>query len=98
MLGLTGPDYAPEPWTPTDSLAWLKALAWDLRSNMDDEITRVLAATTVTAGEVEELYPDYPVDEHHPILDRGAIVSGRFDPDAHPTSGAARPPLSAPGP
>ena len=62
VLGITGPDYAPEPWTPTDSLAWLKALAWDLRSNMDDEIARVLAATTVTASEVEELYPDYPVD------------------------------------
>src|SRR6187200_1936229 len=30
VLGLTGPDYAPEPWTPADSLAWLKALAWDV--------------------------------------------------------------------
>ena len=93
LLGLTGPDYAPEPWTPTDSLAWLKALAWDLRSNMDDEITRVLASTTVTPEEVEELYPAYPVDEHQPILPGGAIVSGRFDPDAQPTSGAARPPF-----
>ena len=96
VLGLTGPDYAPEPWTPTDSLAWLKALAWDLRSNMADEITRVLAATTVTASEVEELYPDYPVDEHQPILDSGAIVSGRFDPGAQPSSGAARPPPLSP--
>ena len=24
----------PEPWTPVDSLAWLKAMAWDLRGNM----------------------------------------------------------------
>ena len=93
VLGLTGPDYAPEPWTPTDSLAWLKALAWDLRSNMDDEIARVLASTTVPAELVEELYPPYPVDEHAPILGRGAIVSGRFDPSASPRSAAARPPV-----
>ena len=33
--------YAPEPWTPVDSLAWLKAMAWDLRGNMDDEIATV---------------------------------------------------------
>ena len=30
----------PEQWTPVDSLAWLKAMAWDLRGNMDDEIER----------------------------------------------------------
>ena len=93
VLGLTGPDYAPDPWTPTDSLAWLKALAWDLRSNAPDEIARVLSSTTVTPRQVEELYPDYPVDEHQPILDRGGIVNGRFDPDAEPTSAGARPPL-----
>ncbi len=93
VLGLTGPDYAPEPWTPTDSLAWLKALAWDLRSNAQDEIARVLASTTVTPRQVEELYPDYPVDDNQPILDRGGIVDGRFDPDAEPASSDARPPL-----
>ena len=25
------------PWHPVDSLAWLKAMAWDLRGNMTDE-------------------------------------------------------------
>ena len=29
-------DYAPEPWDPVDSVAWLKAMAWDLRGNMED--------------------------------------------------------------
>ncbi len=93
VLGLTGPDYAPEPWAPADSLAWLKALAWDLRSNVTDEIQRVLASTTLSPREVEELYPDYPVDEHQPILDTGAVVDGRFDPDATGSSAGARPPL-----
>src|SRR5690606_20877222 len=27
-LGFTN-DYKPEPWTPVDSVAWLKAMAWD---------------------------------------------------------------------
>ena len=40
VLGLDGLDYQPEDWTPVDSLAWLKAMAWDLRGNMDDEIER----------------------------------------------------------
>ncbi len=37
LLGLTGGDNTPEPWRPVDSLAWLKAMAWDLRGNMEDE-------------------------------------------------------------
>ena len=34
VLGLQNPGYTPEPWTPVDSIAWLKAMAWDLRSNL----------------------------------------------------------------
>ena len=40
VLSLNGLDYRPEPWTAADSLAWLKAMAWDLRGNMQDEIGR----------------------------------------------------------
>ncbi len=29
-------------WTPVDSIAWLKAMAWDLRGNMTDEIDRAI--------------------------------------------------------
>ena len=36
VLGLGGLDYQPEPWTAADSLAWLKAMAWDLKGNLDD--------------------------------------------------------------
>ena len=94
VLGVTGPDYVPEPWSPTDSLAWLKALAWDLRSNVSDEIDRTLAAASVGQGAIGELYPDYPTEEHRPILESGAVVAGRFDPSAEPSSAAARPPLA----
>src|SRR5690606_17280716 len=40
LLGLQNPGYEIEPWSPVDSLAWLKAMAWDLRGNMQTAITR----------------------------------------------------------
>src|SRR5690606_6843953 len=40
ILDLTNDSYEPEPWEPLDSIAWAKAMAWDLRSNMTDELTR----------------------------------------------------------
>lgn len=96
VLGLTGPDYVPEPWTPTDSLAWLKALAWDLRSNATDEIARSIAAGAVGTELAEQLYPAYPTRERPPILDTGTVVGGRFDPEASSRPRFARPPLPAP--
>ena len=82
MLRAGGLDYEPEPWTPVDSLAWLKAMAWDLRGNMDDEIDRVLALADHTPAEVAELYPPYPYDRNAPIVRQGAVVDGVFEQDA----------------
>ncbi|MGP3967418.1 penicillin acylase family protein [Streptomyces sp. 6N223] len=61
-------DYAPEPWDPVDSVAWLKAMAWDLTGNMQDEIDRSLLAGRLSQKEIEELYPPYPYDSHAPIV------------------------------
>jgi penicillin G amidase len=82
VLGLSGLDYEPEDWTPVDSLAWLKAMAWDLRGNMEDEIARVLLAVDHRRDQVEQLYPEYPYDEHAPIVRQGAVVDGRYEPRA----------------
>ena len=58
VLGLTNGDYTVEPWTPVDSLAWLKAMAWDLRGNMESEIGRaVLFAHGLTREQIDQLYP-----------------------------------------
>src|SRR3546814_14180737 len=38
VLGLGGLDSTPEKWTPVDSLACLKAMAWDLRCHTEDEL------------------------------------------------------------
>lgn len=60
VLGLQNAGYSPEPWTPVDSIAWLKAMAWDLRSNLGDEIDRALLATVLPPEEVARLHPDFP--------------------------------------
>ncbi|CUR57814.1 Penicillin amidase [metagenome] len=84
LLRATGLDYEPEPWTPVDSLAWLKAMAWDLRGNMDDEIDRVLLSVNHEQEQVDQLYPAYPFADHAPIVDQGAVVDGVFEQAADP--------------
>jgi penicillin amidase len=57
LLGIGGLDYTPEKWTAVDSLAWLKAMAWDLRGNMQDEIDRVETIQAVGAPRAAQLFP-----------------------------------------
>lgn len=69
VLGLQVDVEEPEPWDPIDSLAWLKAMAWDLHANYDDELTRGLAyATLRDVDQVDELFPRYPQEQHAPIV------------------------------
>lgn len=74
VLGLTTDLPGIEPWEPADSVAWLKAMAWDLRSNVATEIERSLQSITMPPDRVEELYPAYP-DRFDPILPGDGILS-----------------------
>jgi penicillin amidase len=97
VLGLQNPDYRPEPWQPADSVAWLKALAWDLRGNLDDEVYRAVMSSTAGVAETEKLFPAYPFAEHRPIVEGGAVVNGVFDEDVAPLAsvkGASASPLA----
>ncbi|MEN0129325.1 MAG: penicillin acylase family protein [Brevundimonas sp.] len=77
VLGLQVDVGAPEPWTPVDSLAWLKAMAWDLRGNYDDELSRARAYASVRDVEkVDELFPAYPQDLNAPILAAADLSTG----------------------
>lgn len=97
VLGLTG-DYKPEKWDPVDSVAWLKAMAWDLRGNMQEEIDRALMASRFSKDEIDELYPAYPYDRNKPILDKdaGAVdpASKEFEPKASPDTSTAASPVA----
>src|SRR5262245_8885840 len=42
ILALNGLTYTPEPWSPPNTLAWAKAMAWDLGGNLDGEISRAI--------------------------------------------------------
>jgi penicillin amidase len=66
VLKLLSPNYKIEPWTPVNSLTWGKAMAWDLRGNMDEEIERAVLLKTLTPQQVAELFPPYPSD--HPVI------------------------------
>lgn len=74
-------DYEIEPWTPVDSVAWLKAMAWDLRGNMQDEIDRSLMTSRLSAAQIKELYPQYPYDLHQPIVEGAGKGGGSNDAD-----------------
>ena len=94
VLNASGLDYHPDNWTAVDSLAWLKAMAWDLRGNMQEEVDRVLTAGALGERRAASLYPPYPYGEHAPILSQGAVVDGVFEQDA--TIGGTRNPRRPP--
>ncbi|SEC51858.1 penicillin amidase [Paramicrobacterium humi] len=75
VLGLQNSGYSPEKWTPADSVAWLKAMAWDLRSNLEQEIDRALLSTKLTSSQVAQLYPAYPYDENPTIVTAPSVQS-----------------------
>ncbi|KAA3642999.1 MAG: penicillin acylase family protein [Chloroflexi bacterium] len=64
FLPLLNAGYEPEPWTPLHSLTWAKAMAWDLRGNMDTEIERAILLSSLERLQldVDSLYPSYPSD------------------------------------
>ena len=75
-------NYHVEPWTPVDSLAWLKAMAWDLRGDYDDELMRARLAGSMSMPHIAELYPAYPYSTHKPILS-----GDDWSPDTSSTGG-----------
>ncbi|PJI44285.1 penicillin acylase family protein [Ferrovibrio sp.] len=55
-------DVTPEPWTPADSLGWLKMMAWDLGGNWGRELATLGLSKRLTKQQIEEFYPPYPGD------------------------------------
>ncbi|WP_432138470.1 penicillin acylase family protein [Streptomyces sp. bgisy154] len=64
-------DYQPAQWTPVDSVSWLKAMAWDLRGNMQDEIDRALMTSRLGPQQIADLYPKYPYSRNQAIVQEG---------------------------
>ena len=68
VLGQRFTGYTVDEWTAVDSLAWLKAMAWDLKGNYEGELTRARLAGRMTVGQILELYPPLDVEARPPIL------------------------------
>ncbi len=68
VLGLSGlSNYKPAPWSPVAALAWAKAMAWDLRGNLDEEIDRALLNQAIGVEMTNEYMPTtFPAD--HPVI------------------------------
>jgi len=50
----------PEPWTPADSVSWVKMMAWDLGGNWRSELLRMRLAKTLPLARIHEFLPPYP--------------------------------------
>ncbi len=63
ILALNGlSDYQPEPWTPSNTLAWAKAMAWNLGDNLDGEIRRAILNQQIGVEMTNEYLPTIPGD------------------------------------
>lgn len=94
LLGLTGVHIPIEPWTPLDTAAWAKVMAWDLGGNANYEYQRMLLAEELSLEMLADLFPDYPFDARPTILTAADLpLSG----DSLRASGAA-PALAAVSP
>ncbi|MFJ6863771.1 penicillin acylase family protein [Streptomyces termitum] len=71
LLELGGLDYTPAPWTPADSVSWLKAMAWNLNATLSDQVRHALLATTLTDAQVDSLFPTYDFSRWRPIVEPG---------------------------
>ena len=51
MLGIR-----PEPWTPVDSLAWIKVFSLNLSENLGEEIERYIASQLLSPTELDTFF------------------------------------------
>ncbi|AZN29312.1 penicillin acylase family protein [Flaviflexus salsibiostraticola] len=97
VLSLSMPVKDIEPWTGIDSLAWLKAMAWDLKNNLDEETARVVAYDSLRdSARVEELFPAFSTTSHTPIVP--SEVESNLTPREDYPRGESRPIPTAPSP
>lgn len=77
VLGLSLPLAGIEEWSPVDSLAWLKAMAWDLRGDYTDELARAQLSGRLTPAQIAQVYPRYDPGLSPPILSAEEWSPGR---------------------
>ncbi len=79
-----------EPWTPADSVVWIKVMALDLSRNWRSELLRARLAKRLSDEQIADLWPGYPKDAPVTL----ANLARSLDLDA---LAAALPPSPQPG-
>jgi len=70
--------FRPEPWTPVDSLAYAKLMAWVLSGNWESEILRAHLVARFGREGMEVLMPPYPGE--NPVIAPRADLAAFGDP------------------
>ncbi|AEW99298.1 penicillin acylase family protein [Streptantibioticus cattleyicolor] len=81
VLSLADGSYRPRPWTPVDSVVWLKAVAWQLNSTTSDQMIRAVLAAKFPVHDVDRIFPPYDFS--------------RWDPVTGPATARSAPPSAA---
>lgn len=79
----------PEPWSPADSVAWTKMMAWDLGANWRNELLRMRLSRTIAMARIHELLPPYPGDVAPETVDLKALYGTLEKPAARLAQSAA---------
>ncbi|CAM5410806.1 penicillin amidase [Streptomyces spiroverticillatus] len=96
VLGFVSGDYRPEPWTPADSVSWLKTMAWNLNTGMIDQFQQAMLAAKLPAGAVDDLFPGYDYARWSPIVPDGDPAAGTANPATPATPASASAPVAPP--
>jgi penicillin amidase len=80
LLPLLNSEYQIEAWSPVHSLMWAKVMAWDLSGNMGAEIARTVLGQSLTADQVEQLFPPMPADKPVIVEDGQQVASAERAP------------------
>jgi penicillin G amidase len=81
--------YRPTPWRPADSLVWARIMAMRLTGNWRDEALRARLSSRLSAGQIDELWPEDDSAVPPTIAVPGAAA-------ASPPRSATPPALAAP--
>lgn len=63
LLALQGTRYTIEPWTPLNTLTWVKAMSWDLGGNLNSELERVALIQASDPALMALVKPPYDYDK-----------------------------------
>jgi penicillin amidase len=65
-----------EPWTPIDSLGWLKMMALDLSNGWKREVNKLDLSNIFTNQQINAFYPSYRYDEDRLLPDFNTLYNG----------------------